>query len=355
MTEASIPFDRLTSRIIAGVIPLRITHHGKVRKFNLKRPTRLEMLELEDIYDDAFRQAEIDGQWTEEELECWLWEEGLWDESKEKSLRELPKDIEKLKIGLYENRHDLEIVGHARKGLQARKVRYNDLFHERHANDGLSCAGFAKTAKIQHKLAMSLYEGNAKVFPNSTYLDDLSDLLQDVLLAWSAAQLDENTLRAIARNAPWRPIWQARECSGSLFGIAACDYTEEQQQLVAASQLYEQIRQHPDCPAEFVLNDDDMLDGWLILEHRKHSKLGDEKDVESTIRNPNIKSSQEVFKVVGRNKEFAEKVNAMNSEGARKTIEKRFGAIEQNGKVSVQNLPDMKQRILVEKNNAGQK
>lgn len=355
MTLSTTNFEKLVSRIVSGVVPLRLYYGGQNRRFQIRRPSRFQMLELEDIYEDALAQAEASEQFTDEELECWLWDEGLWDEQREAALVGIPKDIEKLKIGLFEKRHDLDVVGHARKALSRAKQKHAELLQERHFHDSASCSGFARTIKVQHRLAMGLYENDAKVFPNTAYLDDSSDLLQNVLLAWSSAQLDEHTLRAIARNAPWRPIWQARECSGSLFGIPACDYTEEQQQLVAASQLYEQIRQHPECPPEYVLEDDDMLDGWLILEHRKQTKAGDEQDVESTIRNPNIKSSQEVFKFVGRNKEFAEKVTAMNTEGAKKTIEKRFGAIEAKGKVSVQNLPDMKQRILMEKNNAGQK
>lgn len=344
--------DLLVARIISGIVPLRVYCNGQLRRYQLRKPSPLQMLELEEAYEQAYHEAEVLEQMHEDDLLEWLWEEGLWDESKEKTFLGIPKDIEKLKVGLYENRHDQDVVKHTKKALEAYQVRYNDLFLERHSHDHLSCLGYAKTVRLQLWLAMSLFDKDSPVFPGLSYLEDRSELLQDVTSAWTSSQLPESTFRSLARSSPWRPIWQSRESATSLFGIPACDYTEEQRQLVAASQLYEQIRQHPECPAEFVLEDDDMLDGWLILEHRKHSKAEDEKDIESTIRNPSIKNSQEVFKVVGKNKDLANKVAAMNSEAAKKTIENRFASIEQKGKVGIQNLPDMKQRVTIERNNA---
>lgn len=343
--------DRLVARIIAGVVPLRVYWGGSFRYFLIRRPSRLELFEVEQTYERALQEAEMEGLLKDDELERYLWQEGFWDEPRERALLEFQQNIEKLKIGMYQNRHDRDVLSASRRKLEITHEKIAELLMQKHAHDSLSCAGYARLCKTRHRLAISLHEGDSRVFPALSYLADDSTLLDRCIAAWNETQLDDRTIRDCARNVPWRAIWQSRESSRSLFGLDTVDYTEEQHQLVAASNLYEQVRNHPECPSDFVLNDDDLLDGWLILEHKKQAQAEDEKDIESTIHSTKIKNSQEVFKVVGKNKELAKKVNAMNSDGARKTIEKRFQAIEEKGAMSIQNLPDMQQRIRMEQNN----
>ena len=44
--------------------------------------------------------------------------------------------------------------------------------------------------------------------------------------------------------------------------------------------MYDNIQESMDCPTEDVINDDDMLDGWFIVQNRKREKDKKEKDVD---------------------------------------------------------------------------
>ena len=42
----------------------------------------------------------------------------------------------------------------------------------------------------------------------------------------------------------------------------------EQRMLISASQLVDQVRQHPNCPSEDILKDSDAFDGWILHENK---------------------------------------------------------------------------------------
>lgn len=332
--------------IVAGVSRLKFYWDGSPRAFFLWPLTRAQALEVELTFLDALEDAESAELMTEDEAVFQLAEEGLWGEAKEKELEDFQKNVEKIKIGMYENRFEADVLKASRRALHKTKERIGELFLQKHASGLMTCTGYAKAARLKHRVALALRdEAGQAVFPGAQWLSDEGGLLDRAVSEWQDAQLTEADFRELARTTPWRPVWQSRASAESVFGIPCVDYTEDQHNLVAASQLYEQIRQHPECPSDYVLEDDDLLDGWLLIQHKKGDAADNERDIESTIRSEKIKGAQEVFKVVGKNKGLAEKVAAMNSQGAQKVIERRFGAIEKKGKVAVQDLPDMKQNI----------
>lgn len=202
---------------------------------------------------------------------------------------------------------------------------------------------------LRHRLAVSLYRGETRLFPDETWLEDREDFLTELLSAWQSEQLQEAQFRSLARSDAWRSVWQCRTGATSLFGLAACDYTDEQQQLVAVSQLFDNVREHPECPPDDVLADDDMLDGWLILERRKHKKSQDELDVEAGITSKEIRNSQEIYRVVN-TKEQASRVRNLNSPQSQNIIDKRDKVIKAKGRVNEVELPDVKQRLQMERN-----
>lgn len=348
MTEAEREFQ--VARIIAGEIHLHLYWDGDFRLFVVRKLTRQQVLRAEMVYRDACRDAAMAELMDEDEALAHLLENGLWDVAREKALDDFHRNVEKIKIGIYEKRHEPEVVAAGKRALAVTREQIGALLERRHSVDAMTCSGVARLARFKARLGMGLYRDEEPVFPGDAWAADECGLLDQLVSAWNDARLEDADFRELARNAPWRAIWQSRGTTSSLFGVAGVDYTDEQHNLVAASQLYEQIRQHPNCPSDYVLEDDDMLDGWLLLEHKKSAKDDIEKDIESTIRSDKIKQAQEVFKVVGKNKELADKVESLNSDGARKTIDRRFRAMEQSGRVEVADLPDKKEEIRMQLN-----
>ena len=61
------------------------------------------------------------------------------------------------------------------------------------------------------------------------------------------------------------------------------------------SSLYDNIQESPDCPSNEVINDDDMLDGWMIIQKRNREQAKLQKDAENKFGNKKISNADEVF------------------------------------------------------------
>ena len=88
------------------------------------------------------------------------------------------------------------------------------------------------------------------------------------------------------------------------------DLTDSQRILIAWSSLYESINEHPECHDTFVIEDNDMLDGWLILQRKGK---GNGRDPDGFIENEKIKNAQEIF-IPAETLEDAKRIHGMNSE-----------------------------------------
>ena len=113
--------------------------------------------------------------------------------------------------------------------------------------------------------------------------------------------------------------------------------------------MYDNIAESPDSPSEDVLEDDDMLDGWLLIQRREREKDKKEKSVESVIGNQKISGADEVF-VAAKSLEDIDRINLLNDMRASIIREQRLGQIkDSDGGVKHQDLADVKQDILQEK------
>ena len=89
----------------------------------------------------------------------------------------------------------------------------------------------------------------------------------------------------------WRGYWNADKTN--IFDKCTTELTDEQRALLNISRMYDNIYEHPECPDDKIIEDDDALDGWMILQKRKNDK--DKKKSQFDSSNPNLKNSGEVF------------------------------------------------------------
>jgi hypothetical protein len=120
--------------------------------------------------------------------------------------------------------------------------------------------------------------------------------------------------------------------------------TDEQQNLIAWSKLYDNIHEHIEPPPSEVVEDDDLLDGWLILEQKKREKeqrerAGDDKGKRG--------GAQEMF-IPAETPEDAKRIEAMNEPGMAFIKRQRMATLKTQKVVSEQHMPDSKQQINVQ-------
>ena len=141
--------------------------------------------------------------------------------------------------------------------------------------------------------------------------------------------LAQEYIRLLARNDPWKSIWATKEHTGvTLFANKDRENTVNQQNLIVWSMMYDNIQESMDCPTESVIVDDDMLDGWFIIQSEKREKDREEKAFEENVKSDKIKNSDEIFVMTDR--ENAQNVMNMNNMGGKVAIRQREAVFRQN-------------------------
>ena len=97
-----------------------------------------------------------------------------------------------------------------------------------------------------------------------------------------------------------------------------------------------------ESPPDKVIQDDDLLDGWLILQNRKREKERVEKEMDKKIGKN--KGAQEVY-IMAETTEEAQKVEMLNNAMTKGIKKQRQKMVDKHGEIQEQHLPDAKQRM----------
>jgi len=338
--------DLIISRVVSGYISLQI--HGQ--KYLLAAPSPKERYFSEEIYETVLREAETEGLLNNTGILNFLVKRKLWTEAQDDALFGLPKDIETFKRTMYENRLQSDKVEGIRVHLVKARTQWENLYKIRHSHDDLTCEGQATLAKGRYLIGCGLRTKSGKrLFKGETFWEDQSGILESAISAYSSVKLNESSLRQIARSDEWRSHWSMKKSGIPLFNSCVSNLTDEQRSLIGWSLLYDSIHEHSEAPSKSIIDDDDMLDGWLIIQREKSSKNDDKKDVEGIIKNERIKNSQEVFIMAGTAKD-AKKIDALNDQLAARIKKNRMDHLKKVGQVSEWNMPDTKQEIQMQFN-----
>lgn len=131
-------------------------------------------------------------------------------------------------------------------------------------------------------------------------------------------QIPSDFYRKIARHQEWSLYWG---CKDNLFNHAANSLNEEQITIINTSKMFDAIQQNPNCPDKEVLDDSDLLDGWLINNSRKRDGDIAKRDIDKQLDRSGVKGGN-IF-VVAKDSEDAKRINNMNGQ-ANKMVAKNF-------------------------------
>ncbi len=327
--------ELLVNRVCSGILRCPIfDRYNKKSLFILKPPTSEIKYEAEEVYQEALEEAEIDEMCTEQDIVKMLVERGLWNNDKELMLEGIPKQIDTLKVQLFELTFKSNERKTIRRQLELLRKEYEKLFVERHGYDQFTRHGYANLSKNYFIIANTLYYNEQKVNPIT------DDLLNNIFGYINTNRINENTFRELARTDPWRSMWSISK--SEVFGCPSSCFTEEQKSICLWSRMYDNVYEHSDCPNESIINDDDMLDGWFIAQRRKREAQLAQKEGEELLGD-RLKNADEVYLVVD-SIEDARKVEALNNTMGKITKAQRSNVIQKQGEVKEADLPDRKQQ-----------
>lgn len=348
--------ELLIARICSGTLRLRVYNEfGKEVVVVVRQTTREQRYFAQELYQDTLEEARLDGAYTEDSLLVFLYKQGLWDEARESMFRQIEKDVEEFKTKLVGLAFRTAERNASKRALQNAKDKYKELLLQRHAYDHLTCEGAAGMARTRYLLACSLiWPSGQPVLPSDALWDNptaegCSLLLENAFEAYLHAKLPDEQIREVARTEPWVGTWMTRASTGGVFGVPAVDLTDEQVRLQVWSQMYENICAHPECPPHEIIDDDDICDGWLILQRREREKKQKETRTENAVGNEKIRNSEEVF-IVAESAEDARLIESMNDEAAMRIKKQRDAEVRRKGQVQHVDLSDVRAWCQMEAN-----
>ncbi len=294
-------------------------------KIKILTPTIEQEFYAQQVFKDSYERCLDDGIKNQEEMLDWMKEKELWSEEDDKKIEGLEKDIEKLKKGLYTNRFRSDICSQIRHGLKIGREQLQESQNKKYSFFEQTAEAIASVDKSIFELTKNAYVGDQ--------LCDFTDIDTNYIWSkYSSLLLKEKDIRELARNEPWRGIWLFAATNNSTKMFANKEdrvLSYDQKSIIIWSKMYDNVGESVETPTDDVIKDDDMLDGWFIVQREKREQERKESSVNDTL-NDKIANSQEVM-VMARSKQDAQDINNLNSMGARIIKQERSKLIKDRG------------------------
>jgi hypothetical protein len=306
-------------------------------------PPKLEDLFLsQEHYTNVYSDARSRGIMTEEENLQWMMQQGLWSKEQDEKIKGLEKDIENIQVGIYENRAKNSVVREGKIYLKRAESALKDLNREKGVFISNTCEGIAAQEKQVFVFENSCYaNGNKFIFENHD--------AQTWFYLWAAQILPEETIRELARKDPWRSSWSMKEYNDLFIKHDNRDLNIDQKNILTWSKVYDSIQESMDCPPDAVIDDDAMLNGWLILQRRETEESKKKKTIDQTL-NPKIANSQEIM-LMARSSEDISDIEDLNSHQAQMIKNQRMNTVKSRGTATDMDFQDRKMEMQVQSNN----
>jgi len=333
----------LLNRIFSGMTKIIINDVSYVAK----HPTRLDRYRAQDLYRECIYKNRYENWYNKKTILKVLDENDIFLLEDEEKLKKLDKDEESLKVQLFESTLNLEKQDFIRKTLDRVRGVKRRLLTEKHCLDYLTVEGFGSLIKNQYIISKTLfYEDGDEVFTKSYLSEDDKSLIEAILFELGRLSLSSVQMRELARGEPWRGYWGVSK--ENVFGKAIVDLNDEQRNLILYSKMYDGAFEHPECPSDEIINDDDMFDGWMIYQRKQREANKSKKDVSSLIGEKQ-RNAEEIY-LMAPTEATAERIDNMNTREAQLKRRLRDNKIKRAGLVSEANLPDKRQQIRMQAN-----
>lgn len=292
------------------------------------------------LYDNIINDEKFNDWIRLEYLDSLLINLGLWNSDALKIITKIEKNMDDTKVSLFQSALIETKCKSLRKNLDSLKKQYNKVMGHKYEMMSNTLEGYANGAKHEYIICNTLYKNSELVFNNKQTTNDQNSYIffNELLLEINKHNISIETYKQIAKHNLWRGYWNCDK--NNIFSDSVIEWTEEQRSLVNVSVMYDNIYNHPECPSDNVINDDDMLDGWMIYQKRKSDKNKKTDQIDSL--NPKLKNAQEVF-LMSNSKEETQEILSLNSDEGLSRIKSKFDHIDKTeGPVKEFELPDVK-------------
>lgn len=286
----------------------------------------------DNIYRQFMHENRFEDMIDESRTEFILMKNGLWSAFDTSSLQSLPKALDEAKLELY---HAFAVPSRqARIRTQIKTIRekYNELMSRKHMYDHYTIEYLAD--EIRDRFIFSKIILNKKF--KRIRLRPLT--IDKIIRQYKINAITLNLYRKIAKDNQWNTMWDA----GGLSNFRVIG--EEQRYLIGYTKLYDSIKKNPDAPNDIIINDDDMLDGWMIHVKREQEQEKKGKDYAKTTKD----KGNEHF-IMAKTPEDVQSILEMNDTRGRVIQQKLHNMVKQDGVANEYNIQEIRQESKIKR------
>jgi hypothetical protein len=319
-------FDKVLYRILLGYYYISIDDKQyKVLYPSMDIKYKSEILFDKIIEDNKFDKRLLTGQ----EIEVYLKVNDIWKSEDQKLLEQNKKTLDDTKINLYLNYNNETNQKTLKKQIQNISKSINQLLINKNSMNYLGIHDHAISIKNEYIIMNTIYDDDDKLVFNTPEKDSHEhQKLQCFIREIVDKSLDINILRQLVKSEIWRSYVSCFNLQKETYEL-----NDDYRYLVGLHKMYENVRQHPECPSEEILDDDDALDGWFLYQNRKAEKEKKKNAILGKVRG-NIKDAGEVFLVTDDLKETKD-IYELNDPTNRRNIKEMVSLAKQKEDLNV--------------------
>lgn len=338
MNEYDDLIDSAINRILSGKF---IFSHNNT-DYYYGSPSSFIRIKADNIYQTIYNDNMFsDSFLTETSLEWFLVKNKIIPNNYKSLQTKFDKLLDDTKISLYRNFKNKISRESKKKELEKIRKSTAELYSKVHSLDHLLLKSFCNRAKIEYILCNTIYYlGSAQLVFDYNNLDfkHFNQITQEM----SNDPLKSiQFLKKIARSNEWRNIWTCNK--NNVFPQSVSEWSDEQRAIVNISLMYDNIHEHPECPDDVIIADDDALDGWMLVQKNKSLQEKKQKGVEQLGKSGN---SSEVFLMANDIEEASEIVD-MNSDESLRIYKTRVKSTQEaNRPIKEIEFMDVRQKLM---------
>ena len=263
---------------------------------------------LEDscvIMEEMCENSRFDERIRQADLLSYLYQYGGWTQTLENEYKVLPSRLDYAKKNYYlayTKKQNLEPYSAT---LKKYRKRYKELSEKRSIFNG----GVVENIATRYKLAYQIYAcaktEKGKLF-DCSFEEANGYFLNNILLAYQHSILGEDIIRDLVINLPWSSMWHTRK-SIRIFRKLSHELTINQQSLLGWSNFYDSVYKSSDRPSRTVIEDVDLVDGWMMHIQDKYESHEVEQE-----RPGRTNTTQYKFKVINNQEDLEELEHLQN-------------------------------------------
>ncbi len=304
--------SKLIYRLLSGIVYFTF----KDKRYELRSPSVEILYQASELYDEVYYKESFNDKQFDIELLSGI----PHFDAKIKQMHDRMDDI---KVEMYENHINPDALKKLRAQLSAVKAGINKAHGERQKFEHLTPEGVAGVAQSQYVIANCIYDSKGNKVFSADFEDIFYSLLESMMTEIFRLEITESQLREIARSDLWRSYWSVDR--HNVFGKAPKDLTHDQRRLVGYTRMYDSIFENPDCPNDTVLEDDDLLDGWMIKLRRDREKDKNTKELDKVLSKH--RNDTEIF-LMAKTEQDAQTIDNLNTPIAKMQKKQREAIIK---------------------------